>query len=317
MNTYTNTDTSRTPCSIIKHYCKYKGFMCEYANENGYCRLTACAHPDVVYRGSTIVKTRILKESELCERLEEEVQDAKENPQNYTDKFVEQTEMEVVGIAHAYHEVYDIPSAELPKGDLISRADVLKYPIRLDHYDEENGSREFVYGVESVIEYVESLPAVSANRPTDDDDIKDRQIKQLAHDVVILEKQLADRPTPNYITESANDVDETDDEVIERPIIEHDREWIIGCIKHDGFIKTDRFDKANQIIVDALESADRPSGEWQQVEVIDDDEPSGVNTDASKCSVCGVIQQSHYWVTHYYNYCPSCGAYMGKKGGAE
>ena len=49
------------------------------------------------------------------------------------------------------------------------------------------------------------------------------------------------------ITESPNDVVETDDEVIE-----HDREWIIGCIKHDGFIKTDRFDKANQIILDAL-----------------------------------------------------------------
>ena len=64
MNTYTNTDTSRTPCSIIKHCCKLKGFMCEYANENGYCRLTACAYTGVVYRGSTIVKTRILKESE-------------------------------------------------------------------------------------------------------------------------------------------------------------------------------------------------------------------------------------------------------------
>ena len=37
------------------------------------------------------------------------------------------------------------------------------------------------------------------------------------------------------------------------PQMEHDREWIIGCIKHDGFIKTDRFDTANQIILDALE----------------------------------------------------------------
>ena len=36
------------------------------------------------------------------------------------------------------------------------------------------------------------------------------------------------------------------------PQMEHDREWIIGCIEHDGFIKTDRFDKANQIILDAL-----------------------------------------------------------------
>lgn len=34
--------------------------------------------------------------------------------------------------------------------------------------------------------------------------------------------------------------------------VDHDRAWIIGCIEHDGFIKTDRFDKANQIILDAL-----------------------------------------------------------------
>lgn len=39
---------------------------------------------------------------------------------------------------------------------------------------------------------------------------------------------------------------------------EHDREWIIGCIKHDGFIKTDRFDKANQIILEALSA----EAEW-------------------------------------------------------
>ena len=52
----------------------------------------------------------------------------------------------------------------------------------------------------------------------------------------------------------------------DRPTIEHDREWIIGCIKHDGFIKTDRFDKANNIIIDALESCDRPSGEWIPVD---------------------------------------------------
>lgn len=38
----------------------------------------------------------------------------------------------------------------------------------------------------------------------------------------------------------------------EKHIINHDRDWIIGCIEHDGFIHTDRFDKANQIIHDAL-----------------------------------------------------------------
>ena len=34
--------------------------------------------------------------------------------------------------------------------------------------------------------------------------------------------------------------------------VDHDRDWIIGCIQHDGFIHTHRFDKANQIILDAL-----------------------------------------------------------------
>lgn len=38
----------------------------------------------------------------------------------------------------------------------------------------------------------------------------------------------------------------------EQHIINHDRDWIIGCIEHDGFIHTHRFDKANQIILEAL-----------------------------------------------------------------
>ena len=44
----------------------------------------------------------------------------------------------------------------------------------------------------------------------------------------------------------------------EQHTVDHDRDWIIGCIEHDGFIHTDRFDKANQIIHDAL-SADTSS----------------------------------------------------------
>ena len=38
--------------------------------------------------------------------------------------------------------------------------------------------------------------------------------------------------------------------------VDHDRDWIIGCIEHDGFIHTHRFDKANQIIHDALSAGD-------------------------------------------------------------
>lgn len=38
----------------------------------------------------------------------------------------------------------------------------------------------------------------------------------------------------------------------EQHTVDHDRDWITGCIQHDGFIHTDRGDKANQIILDAL-----------------------------------------------------------------
>lgn len=47
----------------------------------------------------------------------------------------------------------------------------------------------------------------------------------------------------------------------EQHTVDHDKDWIIGCIEHDGFIHTHRFDKANQIIHDAL-SADAVQGEW-------------------------------------------------------
>lgn len=43
-----------------------------------------------------------------------------------------------------------------------------------------------------------------------------------------------------------------DKEMDEQNVIDHDRDWIIGCLQHDGFIHTHRFDKANQIILDAL-----------------------------------------------------------------
>lgn len=46
--------------------------------------------------------------------------------------------------------------------DLISREALMKFPIRIDHYDKENGSLDFVLGIESVLEYAESLPAVDA-----------------------------------------------------------------------------------------------------------------------------------------------------------
>lgn len=46
--------------------------------------------------------------------------------------------------------------------DLISRADLMQFPIRIDHYDKENGNEHFVLGIESVLEFAEYLPAIDA-----------------------------------------------------------------------------------------------------------------------------------------------------------
>ena len=48
-----------------------------------------------------------------------------------------------------------------------------------------------------------------------------------------------------------------DKEMNEQTVIYHDKDWIIGCIEHDGFIHTHRFDKANQIILEALQNEQR------------------------------------------------------------
>ena len=40
----------------------------------------------------------------------------------------------------------------------IKLEDLQKIPIRINHYDEENGNINFVLGIETAIEYAESLP---------------------------------------------------------------------------------------------------------------------------------------------------------------
>lgn len=42
--------------------------------------------------------------------------------------------------------------------ELIDLNELMKFPIRKDHYDKENGSEQFVNGVESVLEYAQHLP---------------------------------------------------------------------------------------------------------------------------------------------------------------
>ena len=41
----------------------------------------------------------------------------------------------------------------------IKLEDLMKFPIRLDHYDKEHGSKDFIYGIETMLEYAENLPA--------------------------------------------------------------------------------------------------------------------------------------------------------------
>ena len=44
----------------------------------------------------------------------------------------------------------------------IKLEDLTKFPIRLDHYDKEHGSKDFVYGIETVLEYAENLQTTDA-----------------------------------------------------------------------------------------------------------------------------------------------------------
>lgn len=45
---------------------------------------------------------------------------------------------------------------------LIDLDALLKFPIRIDHYDKANGNEHFIFGIETVIEYAENLPIVDA-----------------------------------------------------------------------------------------------------------------------------------------------------------
>ena len=45
---------------------------------------------------------------------------------------------------------------------LIDLDELMKFHIRLDHYDKVNGSEEFVFGIETVLEYAEYLPTIDA-----------------------------------------------------------------------------------------------------------------------------------------------------------
>ena len=43
--------------------------------------------------------------------------------------------------------------------EYIEREELMKFPIRSNHYDKEHGNEHFIYGIETVLEYAENLPA--------------------------------------------------------------------------------------------------------------------------------------------------------------
>lgn len=49
----------------------------------------------------------------------------------------------------------------------IALSDLMKFPIRRDHYDKEHGNENFVYGIETVLEYAEYLPVIEIVRCKD------------------------------------------------------------------------------------------------------------------------------------------------------
>ena len=46
----------------------------------------------------------------------------------------------------------------------INLEELMKFPIRLDHYDKEHGDVNFVYGIEMVLGYAENLPAADVTK---------------------------------------------------------------------------------------------------------------------------------------------------------
>ena len=45
----------------------------------------------------------------------------------------------------------------------INLEELMKFPIRLDHYDKKHGDINFVYGIETVLEYAENLPVTESD----------------------------------------------------------------------------------------------------------------------------------------------------------
>lgn len=48
--------------------------------------------------------------------------------------------------------------------DYIEREELMKFPIRRNHYDKEHGNEHFINGIETVLEYAENLPTADVEQ---------------------------------------------------------------------------------------------------------------------------------------------------------
>lgn len=62
--------------------------------------------------------------------------------------------------------------------NLVSLDEIRKNPIRANHYDEKNGKLDFVLGIEALMEYIESLPTIEAERVVYCKDCKHHEAEQ-------------------------------------------------------------------------------------------------------------------------------------------
>ena len=67
---------------------------------------------------------------------------------------------------------------------LIDLEELQKFPIRADHYDKKNGNKNFVLGIESLMEYAENLPIAY--------DV-DKVIEQLKEEGCIIDDEAGSR----------------------------------------------------------------------------------------------------------------------------
>lgn len=65
--------------------------------------------------------------------------------------------------------------------ELIDREELRKFPIRIDHYDKENGSLDFVLGIETVFEHIEYLPTIDAKPVVHAHWISEDEAERLGH----------------------------------------------------------------------------------------------------------------------------------------